>query len=294
MTRTLADVDTITSRIGALLRPSGSVMDLNLGAALWMAARGVGQINSDPQLNYSSDRTAFGDINDVNNGTDSVERVKIGVGGPDPDRRRRRPSHTSCASYCPDPDHSKDDRLRSHDLLIQSASTDTHTDADTTNWYRSAARVVLVGHGADELFGGYSRHRTRYRQGGSVALSEELRLDVRRMWRRNLGRDDRLVADVGREARHPFLAEGVARAAMALGPGAGTRLGRPPGEGDKRVLRAVLAVGLGCPRAGRRVKRAMQFGTRIGKASNKRLFGSNRRANKHHAAYVPLGGIPDL
>ena len=28
--------------------------------------------------------------------------------------------------------------------------------------YRSAARVVLVGHGADELCGGYGRHRRRF------------------------------------------------------------------------------------------------------------------------------------
>lgn len=29
--------------------------------------------------------------------------------------------------------------------------------------YRSAARVVLVGHGADEQCGGYGRHRSRFR-----------------------------------------------------------------------------------------------------------------------------------
>ena len=29
--------------------------------------------------------------------------------------------------------------------------------------YRSRARVVLLGHGADELCGGYGRHRTAFR-----------------------------------------------------------------------------------------------------------------------------------
>jgi asparagine synthetase B (glutamine-hydrolysing) len=43
--------------------------------------------------------------------------------------------------------------------------------------------------------------------GGSQGLADELALDVRRLWVRNLGRDDRLVADWGREARHPFLDE---------------------------------------------------------------------------------------
>ena len=30
--------------------------------------------------------------------------------------------------------------------------------------YKSAARVVLVGHGADEQCAGYGRHRTKFRQ----------------------------------------------------------------------------------------------------------------------------------
>ena len=29
--------------------------------------------------------------------------------------------------------------------------------------------------------------------------------DMRRLWLRNLGRDDRILSDQGREARHPFL-----------------------------------------------------------------------------------------
>ena len=38
-----------------------------------------------------------------------------------------------------------------------------------------------------------------FRHGGPGALAAELSLDVRRMWLRNCGRDDRLVADRGRE-----------------------------------------------------------------------------------------------
>ena len=40
-----------------------------------------------------------------------------------------------------------------------------------TSWqeYQSAARIVLVGHGADEQCAGYGRHRTKFRQNVSMA-----------------------------------------------------------------------------------------------------------------------------
>ncbi|KAL0019585.1 hypothetical protein WJX79_003455 [Trebouxia sp. C0005] len=74
-------------------------------------------------------------------------------------------------------------------------------------WYKSAARVVLLGHGADEQHAGYGRHRTSFRNHEWTGLQEELAIDMQRLWQRNLGRDDRLVADTSREARHPFLDE---------------------------------------------------------------------------------------
>ena len=49
------------------------------------------------------------------------------------------------------------------------------------------------------------------------------------------------------------------------------------GIGDKRILRE-LALRLGLKNAARRVKRAIQFGSRVAKASNVHSFGSNRKA----------------
>lgn len=66
--------------------------------------------------------------------------------------------------------------------------------------YRSPSRVILLGHGADELMGGYGalflnlfafksgRHKTAYQKGGWDAVKGELDLDMSRLWERNLGR----------------------------------------------------------------------------------------------------------
>lgn len=59
------------------------------------------------------------------------------------------------------------------------------------------------------------------------------------------------------------------------------------GVGDKQVLRQALA-SLGIHTAAAREKRAIQFGSRIGKLSNKREFGSNRKANLLSAGQIRL------
>lgn len=51
---------------------------------------------------------------------------------------------------------------------------------------------------------------------GWQGLHEEMALDMGRLWRRNLGRDDRLISDHGREARHPFLDEDVVQLLLSL------------------------------------------------------------------------------
>ncbi len=42
-------------------------------------------------------------------------------------------------------------------------------------------------------------------------LQAELEKDFNRIWKRNLGRDDRIVSDSGREARFPYLDENVVK-----------------------------------------------------------------------------------
>ncbi|KAJ6215663.1 hypothetical protein RDWZM_010163 [Blomia tropicalis] len=71
------------------------------------------------------------------------------------------------------------------------------------------ARIVLLGMGADEQLGGYSRHRNAFNRNGWSSLINEMIIDIERISRRNLGRDDRVTSDHGIEARYPFLDESV-------------------------------------------------------------------------------------
>ena len=113
-------------------------------------------------------------------------------------------------------------------------------------------------------------------KGGASALAAELNKDLGRLWMRNLGRDDRCITDHGREAWFPFLDEQVVRFFQELPLSDVLDLSRPPGEGDKAVLRDVAAR-LGLKSCSNLVKRAVQFGTRIAKDTNKQHMGSNRK-----------------
>ncbi|XP_062111422.1 uncharacterized protein LOC133822956 isoform X2 [Humulus lupulus] len=153
--------------------------------------------------------------------------------------------------------------------------------------YRSKARILLVGSGADEQCAGYGRHRTKYRNASWLGLNEEMKLDMQRIWKRNLGRDDRCIADNGKEARFPFLDEDVIKVLLDIPLWEVTDLNQPSGVGDKKILREVAKL-LGLHEAASLPKRAIQFGTRIARESNRKNFGSNRAANQASAGSVVI------
>ncbi|KAF4042852.1 Asparagine synthase [Phytophthora infestans] len=156
----------------------------------------------------------------------------------------------------------------------QSAPTASVKDKSTSvNEYQTDARVVLVGIGADEQLAGYGRHRTTLINGGEAALRTELEMDLGRIWKRNLGRDDRCIAAHGREARFPYLDEDVVSTIATFPVSSLCDAELPRGVGDKRALRMV-AKSLGLRSCAGLAKRAIQFGSRIAKVSNN---GSNRQ-----------------
>ncbi|CAM6085014.1 unnamed protein product [Calypogeia fissa] len=235
----------------SLICPSNTYMDLNIGTALWLASSGNGQAC------YSSASDA------------AYRKNPEDVSSPDSHRRDSElfPGQENGASSARD--------INAGEMEGQKCQV------------RSEARVLLVGSGADEQCGGYGRHRTKFRLGGWTALEAEMRLDFNRIWKRNLGRDDRCIADLGKEARFPFLDEDVIWTLLSIPLWDIVDLQQPAGVGDKRILRQV-AQKLGLKGAASLPKRAIQFGSRIAQASNCRDFGSNRAANMASAGSATL------
>lgn len=132
--------------------------------------------------------------------------------------------------------------------------------SDTAVDYATPARVLLSGLGADELFGGYVRHATAFSRRGYPGLLDELKLDVGRLGKRNLGRDDRAMAHWSREVRFPYLDEDFVKWAIECPVWQKCDYGRGEVEGEiepgKRVLR-LLAEALRMTSVAREKKRAV-------------------------------------
>lgn len=142
----------------------------------------------------------------------------------------------------------------------------------TAQPYESKARVLLLGMGADEQLGGYSRHAASFKGSSWSSLGDCVALDIDRISWRNLGRDDRIVADLGRESRTPFLDEDLVSFLNDLPLDLKMRLDLPRGVGDKLILR-LLAYKMCLRETARRTKRALQFGSRIAHADPKKSKG---------------------
>ncbi|KAK7720982.1 hypothetical protein SLS64_001275 [Diaporthe eres] len=153
------------------------------------------------------------------------------------------------------------------------ACADASTTASAA--YTTAARVLISGLGADELFGGYQRHATAFQRQGYLGLVDELKLDVSRLGKRNLGRDDRVMSHWGKEVRFPYLDEELVRWAIRTPVWEKCDFSNPDGlvEPGKRVLR-LLALELGLGKVATEKKRAIQFGSRTAKMESGKVKGT--------------------
>ncbi|XP_050423030.1 asparagine synthetase domain-containing protein CG17486 [Adelges cooleyi] len=134
--------------------------------------------------------------------------------------------------------------------------------------YKTPARVLLSGMGADELLGGYTRYRKILQRQGWKQLGEEFEKDFLKLPSRNLGRDNRVCCDHGRQLRTPFLEEDLVEFIRGLMPWQRCWPKDPYQNnfGEKLLLR-LAAFKLGLVKTAFLPKRAMQFGSRI--ANNK-------------------------
>ena len=162
---------------------------------------------------------------------------------------------------------------------------DLDTANSRTSSYSTTARVLLSGLGADELFGGYTRHATAFKRRGYEGLVNELKLDFNRLGQRNLGRDDRVISHWGKEVRYPYLDEDLVSWVLSIPVWEKCGFGLDDAdahahqdeaarlEPGKKLLR-LLAWKLGLHGAAAEKKRAIQFGARTAKMEAGKVKGT--------------------
>jgi hypothetical protein len=273
-------------------------MDFNISTALWFGARGEGRV-LDPAYLADSQWPSIreGVIKDesvesaVENRTSKRIPAAITTGSPICTTCNRYKFKPGCvANACKFCCKKLSVTCSVHGLrsgVIPSPSRPVSIESFLTPYMstkrvKSDCRILLVGHGADELFGGYGRHETRARVGGIDGLRSEMLLDLARLWHRNLGRDDRVLADNARDTRHLFLDEQVIEWVGRLHPSCMLSVN---GE-NKPLLRQMAREMLGMEVASNFRKRAIQFGTRLAQQANLKCFGSHSQG-KGEAIYIP-------
>ncbi|KAM0678181.1 hypothetical protein BDAP_001195 [Binucleata daphniae] len=128
-------------------------------------------------------------------------------------------------------------------------------------WFSARAakeygKIVYAGCGADELFCGYKNHKDEI---GSIKA--RITADIKNLWDRNLGRDDRVIADNNVEPRFPFLDLDLVN--LILNAPDYIFIDQQKNTvGNKTILRQILA-NYGFVESCNFAKKAMQFGSGI-------------------------------
>uniref|UniRef100_A0A7S2SRY2 Glutamine amidotransferase type-2 domain-containing protein n=1 Tax=Mucochytrium quahogii TaxID=96639 RepID=A0A7S2SRY2_9STRA len=289
-------VDDSDKHIFSLILPKVTHMDFNIGAALWFAASGRGNllISTEADDDQEKDETFLSML--LGHGAETVvdqpgstKPAQTTMGCHLTQGCKRVPKakcrNKACAVCCKKQQLEPDGiPCNTHKLKRgkkRKPECDPVVDPQQPSSkviygeeYCSPARILLSGIGADEQLAGYGRHRVSFKKGGWEALEQELKLDMGRIWERNMGRDDRCICDHGREVRQPYLDEHVTAMLLRIPLAHIFSPNLPRGAGDKRLLR-LICYKLNLPRTSGFEKRAIQFGTRIAQMSNVKSFGSN-------------------
>ncbi|PAV13811.1 asparagine synthase [Methanosarcina spelaei] len=146
-------------------------------------------------------------------------------------------------------------------------------------------RVLLTGQGADELFGGYSRHEGFLEQGPEV-LDREIYSDIQNISVINLERDDMVTMANSVELRVPFLDKEVIKTGLAISPE--LKVLKKDGLYIRKYILRKAAESLLPSELLWKEKKAIQYGTGVQKVLDKlaRDAGFSKKEGSHIEKYL--------